>query len=85
MDEVNYITNKYNFIYGGVDKHEILGLLNKKKYIYLISGDGNFKEDSYCGGECNICSFGNNCNYYTPNIIDSSYLMREEKLKRILE
>jgi hypothetical protein len=83
IDEINYIIGKYDYTYSKEEMDDILYKLDIKKYIYLIKNPEY--SSTYCAGECNMCMFVKICYVYTLNITSVSNIMREEKLKRILE
>jgi hypothetical protein len=83
IHEVNYIIGKYNYTYSKGELKTIQGILNIQNYIYLIKNP--IFISSFCAQECDNCTSTKNCFLYTLNIKSVSNIMREEKLKRILE
>jgi hypothetical protein len=79
MDEVNYIINKFNF---NVLKRELESMKNGIKTAGFVSLYGNENGINYCYNMCNAC----NSEYcFSSNLINATNIMREEKLKMILD
>ena len=78
--EVNYIVQKYDYVFSNGEILDIITKLNNKGYIFLNKNN----RFSYCSYFCNNCKFVDSCRSYSENYIKASNLTREEKLNRIL-
>ena len=77
MDEVNYIIKKFNLTFRNYTLTAIIK--NIKMYGCITLS----KIPNYCVLLCDNCE-NTNCIHRTPILIQTSNIMREEKLKRIL-